>query len=216
MQAPCFHDEYLQAFNRPNVTLVDTHGKGPDRVTENGIVVAGEEYRIDTLVYATGFASIRQDLKTRLGYDVFGRSGQALSDKWKDGISTLFGAQTHNFPNFFVVSYFQTGVASNQTHPLDEMAKHISNIIREARDRQATTVDITEAAEDEWVQTVISSSTASADFLESCTPSYYNNEGQPNLALFRRNGPYARGILPFSKLLAEWRSSGEYAGLEFE
>ncbi|GAA1838501.1 NAD(P)/FAD-dependent oxidoreductase [Pseudonocardia ailaonensis] len=213
---PCFHDEYLQAFNRPNVTLVDTHGKGPEQVTANGIVVDGTEYEIDTLVYATGFASIRQDLRTRLGYDVHGRSGQALSDKWKDGISTLYGAQTRNFPNFFVVSYFQTGIASNQAHPLDEMAKHISTIIREARARNARTVDITEAAEDEWVRTVIDSSTASSDFLESCTPSYYNNEGQPNVNLFRRNGPYARGILPFSALLEDWRSTGEYVGLEFE
>lgn len=213
---PCFHDEYLQAFNRPNVTLVDTAGKGVERLTANGVVVAGKEYELDCLIYATGFASIRQNLKDRLGYDVFGRSGQALSDKWKDGISTLFGAQTRNFPNFFIVSYFQTGISSNQAHNLSEQAKHISNIIREARARMAKAVDVTEAAEDEWVQTVVNSSTASAEFLESCTPSYLNNEGQPNVTLFRRNGPYARGILPFSRLLEEWRSSGEYAGLEFE
>ena len=30
---PCFHDEYLQTFNRPNVTLVDTAGKGVERIT---------------------------------------------------------------------------------------------------------------------------------------------------------------------------------------
>lgn len=212
---PCFHDEYLQAFNRPNVVLVDTDGRGVDRVTENGVVASDVEYDLDCLIFATGFASIRQDLKDRLGYDVFGRNGQALSDKWKDGISTLYGAQTRNFPNFFIVSYFQTGVASNQTHPLDEQARHISNIIRESRERGAI-VDVAEVAEDEWVRTVIAASTASAEFLESCTPSYYNNEGHPNVELFRRNGPYSPGILAFSRIIREWRASGDYAGLEFE
>ncbi|MCC6433861.1 MAG: NAD(P)/FAD-dependent oxidoreductase, partial [Acidimicrobiales bacterium] len=36
---PCFHDEYLPTFNRPNVTLVDTDGKGVERLTEDGVVV---------------------------------------------------------------------------------------------------------------------------------------------------------------------------------
>lgn len=43
---PCFHDEYLQAFNSPNVTLVHTDGKGIDRITENGVVAAGREFDI--------------------------------------------------------------------------------------------------------------------------------------------------------------------------
>ena len=40
---PCFHDAYLQAFNNPNVRLLDTDGKGVERITETGIVVAGVE-----------------------------------------------------------------------------------------------------------------------------------------------------------------------------
>ena len=36
---PCFHDEYLQAFNRPNVSLVDTDGRGVDAITSAGVVV---------------------------------------------------------------------------------------------------------------------------------------------------------------------------------
>ena len=52
---PCFHDEYLQVFNRDNVTLVDTEGRGVERVTPTGLVVAGREYPLDCLIYATGF-----------------------------------------------------------------------------------------------------------------------------------------------------------------
>ena len=52
---PCFHDEYLQAFNVPGTHLVDTDGKGVERITENGVVVAGREYKLDCIIYASGF-----------------------------------------------------------------------------------------------------------------------------------------------------------------
>ena len=52
-------------------------------------------------------------------------------------------------------------------------------------------------------------------FLESCTPGYYNNEGQPNGELMRRNGPYAPGIMRFSRKLNEWREEGTLQGIEF-
>src|SRR5687768_13700319 len=35
---PCFHDEYLDAFNEPGAHLVDTNGKGVERITESGVV----------------------------------------------------------------------------------------------------------------------------------------------------------------------------------
>ena len=52
---PCFHDDYLQTFNRDNVTLVDTHGRGVERITAAGAVVDGAEYELDCLIFATGF-----------------------------------------------------------------------------------------------------------------------------------------------------------------
>ncbi len=69
---PCFHDDYLPAFNRPNVTLVDTDGKGVDRITERGIVANGEEYELDCIVFATGF-EVGTDYSRRSGYEVTGR-----------------------------------------------------------------------------------------------------------------------------------------------
>ena len=54
---PCFHDEYLQAFNSPNVELVDTNGKGVDRLTEKGIQFNGKDYELDLIIFSTGFRS---------------------------------------------------------------------------------------------------------------------------------------------------------------
>src|SRR4029434_1464232 len=68
---PCFHDEYLQAFNRPNVTLVDTNGRGVERVTPKGVACGGREYELDCLIFATGF-EVGTDYTRRAGYELYG------------------------------------------------------------------------------------------------------------------------------------------------
>jgi cyclohexanone monooxygenase len=77
---PCFHDEYLQAFNTPNTKLVDTDGKGVERITERGVVVAGVEYSVDCIIYASGF-EVGTEYKRRAGFDLAGREGLRLSER---------------------------------------------------------------------------------------------------------------------------------------
>ena len=64
----CFHDDYLPAFNLPNVHLVDTNGRGVDELTAHSTVVSGVEYPVDLLIYASGF-EVTTDLHQRLGFD---------------------------------------------------------------------------------------------------------------------------------------------------
>ena len=211
---PCFHDEYLDTFNRPNVTLVDTEGRGIERITERGIVANGVEYEVDCIIYASGF-EVGTALERRAGYHVYGRDGLALNEKWQDGVSTLFGMQSEGFPNCFIIGLSQVGGGANITHVLDVQSRHVSYIIQHAREHEVRTVDVTQEAEAEWVRKVTAASVASISFLEACTPGYYNNEGKPNGDLIRRNGPYAPGIIGFSRLLDEWRAEGSLAGIEF-
>jgi cyclohexanone monooxygenase len=81
---PCFHDEYLDTFNRPNVKLIDTQGRGVDRITENAVVVGGHAYEVDCIIYATGF-EVGTSYTRRAGYEVVGRNGQTLTQKWDKG-----------------------------------------------------------------------------------------------------------------------------------
>jgi cyclohexanone monooxygenase len=211
---PCFHDEYLQTFNRPNVELVDTQGRGVERITERGVVANGCEYELDCLIFATGF-EVGTEFARRAGYQVYGREGLALSDKWRDGVSTLYGMQSRGFPNCFIIGLSQVGTSANIPHVLDVQSRHVSYIIQHAREHEVSTLDVATEAEDQWVDTVIKASVASVGFLEACTPGYYNNEGQPNGELIRRNGSYAPGIMAFAKVLDDWRAEGNLAGLEF-
>ncbi len=211
---PCFHDEYLDTFNRPNVHLIDTAGRGVDRVTERGVVANGVEYEVDCLIYATGF-EVGTELARRAGYQVYGRGGQTLQGKWEDGVSTLFGMQSRGFPNCFIIGLSQVGGGANIPHVLDVQSRHVTYVIDEARKREATEVDVSDEAEMRWVQTVVDASVANVGFLEQCTPGYYNNEGMPNGELIRRNGGYAPGVMGFAKVLEDWKAEGNLAGVEF-
>ena len=208
---PCFHDEYLDTFNRPNVRLIDTQGRGVERITETSIVANGEEFEVDCLIYATGF-EVGTSYTRRAGFELYGRDGLALSEKWKDGVSSLHGMHTRGFPNCFMISNAQSGFTANYPHMLNEQSKHLAYIVRECIDRQARVVEVEQDAEDAWVETIIKSSAISRRFQEECTPGYYNNEGQPSDAAIR-NGSFGAGSIAFIKILEDWRAAGEMPGL---
>ena len=212
---PCFHDEYLPAFNRPNVTLVDTGGRGVERVTETGAIVDGREYPLDCLVLATGF-EIGTAYTRRSGYDVVGMDGLRLSEKWGRGFATLHGMHVHGFPNLFIFNRDQSAHTINFTHSLDELSRHMAYIMREVAAVGGTRVEATAEAEQGWVDTIIELSAFNRDFLESCTPGYYNGEGRMNAEAARRGAGYGLGPDAFFKVLETWRDAGGLCGLRIE
>ena len=209
---PCFHDQYLQTFNRDNVRLVDTNGKGVEAVTEKGIVANGQEYEVDCIIFATGF-EVGTEYVRRAGYDVVGKSGMKLSEKWADGMRSLHGYHVRGFPNLFVMSNSQAAFTTNFPHAMDESAKHFGYILKKVYDENVTTIEPTQEAEDAWVEEIISLSRFNEDFQNECTPGYYNNEGQPNPKSIQ-NGAYGKGSNPYFRKMKAWREEGNMPGLE--
>ncbi len=211
---PCFHDEYLQAFNAPNVKLVDTDGKGVERITERGVVVAGVEYPVDCIIFASGF-EVGTEYKRRAGFDLTGRGGVKLSEHWAQGMRTKHGIHVHGFPNAFIVQPTQgANLISNVPHNLTEAGKTIAAIVRHALDAGAREVEVTKQAEDAWIALLLSGAgmlIGSPD----CTPGYYNNEGQDLGLRTKLNVGYPLGTSAYFRYLDEWRSSGGFEGLEF-
>ncbi len=209
---PCFHDQYLDTFNRPNVHLVDTQGQGVERITEHGVVVAGREIPLDCLIFGTGF-EVGTDFTRRLGFEVTGRDALTLTDKWKGGASTFHGLFTRGFPNLFVMTTQQSGQSANFQHMLDEQSHHIAHVLSQAKARALRTLEASAEAEDAWVATILKYALMRRDYLAACTPGYYNNEGQPN-ARMERNSQFWRGPMAFIRMLDEWRRVGTLPGLE--
>ncbi len=209
---PCFHDEYLDTFNRENVTLVDTHGRGVERITERGIVANGVEYELDCIIFATGF-EVGTEYTRRSGYELYGRDGLTLTDKWADGASTLHGMHSRGFPNCFIFSNTQSGFTVNFPHMIDEQSRHLAYILQHTFQHDVRVIEASVEAEEAWVRTIEELAVNNVRFLEACTPGYYNNEGNPGQRS-ARNSSYGAGAIKFIEVLQQWRSDGELAGLE--
>ena len=210
---PCFHDEYLDTYNRDNVTLVDTQGKGVDGLTQTGVQVGGDHYEVDCLIFATGF-EVGTTFTRRAGYDIIGRGGHTLSEHWADGLRTFHGLTSHGFPNCFFLGFTQTAVTVNVPHALNEQAKHLAHVLSRARQQGAPTVEATAEAENEYVELIQQSSTSGSRFYRECTPGYYNSEGKSgnNSGFF--SDMFGGSPIKFFRMLEDWRADGSMQGLE--
>jgi cyclohexanone monooxygenase len=211
---PCFHDEYLDSYNRPNAHLIDTDGRGVEAITRRGVVVAGTEYEVDCIIYASGF-EVGTEWTRRTGFDVAGRGGRKLSEHWSDGMRSLHGLQMHGFPNAFVVSPAQgANLISNIPHNLTEAGTTIAEIITHADNVGASQVEVTAEAEQAWLDLLLAGMRRFGGAAD-CTPGYYNNEGQPEGRAVLDMLGYPDGPVAYFNYIDEWRSSGDFEGVEF-
>src|SRR5439155_11107324 len=78
---PPFVTGYYEAFNRPNVSLVDLKATPMVRITADAIETSEGAREFDIIVWATGF-DFGTGALTRMG--IRGRNGLALEDYWAD------------------------------------------------------------------------------------------------------------------------------------
>ncbi|GIF03429.1 flavin-containing monooxygenase [Actinoplanes siamensis] len=201
---PTFSDFYLQTFNRPNVTLVDTADFGGiTAMTPTAVVVGDREYEVDCVIFATGFeVGISGVVSGTL--PVYGRGGLPLLRHWSKGPRTLHGFYSHGFPNLFHLGSLQNAASVNFTHVLQEQAIHIGALIGEARKRGARRIEPTAEAEQAWVDVIRETAPVTFDFQAECTPGYYNGEGKPRPV----NNSFGPGPVVFHDLLRRWRAEG--------
>jgi len=212
---PTFNDDYLPTFNRPNVELIDTsETKGVERITAKGVVANGVLYEVDCIIFATGF-EVGTSWVRRQGYDPVGKDGVKLSEHWAGGMKTLHGFHTHGFPNYFLMGMSQNGGSVNLTHVLDDQARHIAWMVTEVDKRQKRYLEATPEAEDAWVAEIRRLAVMGLDFLEACTPGYYNAEGRVGKGAAPGLGvqAYAPGAGAFNRLMEKWRAEGDMEGL---
>jgi cyclohexanone monooxygenase len=183
---PCFDNDYLSTFNRLNVHLVDTHGKGIAKITEKGPVFEGKDYQLDLLIYATGF----EVQKTGIYNQIKGQRGRELEEKYRDGIRTLLGIHSQGYPNLFIMGGYQASFQFNLTDMLQVQGDHIAACIDYARRHGYRTIDVTPEAEERWVQEVINNR-GKTSRNQDCTPGYYNFEGEFQR---RQDGNYNGGF----------------------
>ena len=209
---PCFHDDYLPAFNRQNVNLVDTDGAGIERITDGGVVVGGVEYRLDCLVFASGF-ELTTEYTHRLGFDPKGAGGVSLSQMWSEGAYTLHGVHAHGFPNLLINSTIQGGRDINLTYSITATAEHSAHTIARCLNEDIKEIEPSIDAENEWFAVIMATVAGYGSYYATCTPGYLNNENSRPGSFANRGGVFNGSTLDFVKLLEAWRKDGSMAGL---
>ncbi|WP_206474791.1 NAD(P)/FAD-dependent oxidoreductase [Dietzia sp. KRD202] len=211
---PCFNDEYLQTFNRPNVTLAASP-TGIDGITSTGIVVAGTHYEVDCIIFATGFETGSGPAGI-YGYDVIGRDGHSMQEYFSEGARTYHGFFTHGFPNFVELGMSQTAYYVNFVYMLDRKARHAARLVKHLLDNDLGTFEPTAEAEAEadWVAEVRRSNEPREAYWGACTPGYYNGQGEVSKAVFR--DVYNSSEIDFWNMIEDWWHSGRFEGLVFE
>jgi cyclohexanone monooxygenase len=196
---PQFSDVYLDTFNKSNVTLIDTQGRGVDRMTRDGFEVDGTEYDVDCVVFATGFAG-GLPLSEAAGFEVSGRHGVTLASKWRHGTRSLHGIYTNGFPNLFVIGGVSQAVLTiNFSHGVDEQASHVAAVISRCTQDGASAVDVTPEAEDRWAGIIETKAAERSKIDLECTPA-------DHVDLF--NSTYGGGPLEYFAILDEWLQNG--------
>ncbi len=217
---PTFNDDYLETFNRPNVTLVDVSStKGVEQITPRGIVANGKEYEVDCIIYASGF-EITSSYERRIGIPIYGINGESIYDHWEKGMRTMHGLMAHGFPNLFLCGglfVFQLG--ANYCYGVDVQAEHVAHTISELSKRSTKVAHVSAEAEQHWIEDQLSSESAGMQLVlggspESCTPGYYNQEGTAQRYRDVRLESYGKGLGAYRTLLRNWRNAGDFAGLE--
>ncbi|KAJ9631740.1 hypothetical protein H2203_000140 [Taxawa tesnikishii (nom. ined.)] len=222
---PCFHDDYLPSFNRPNVTLLDTAGKGISRLTSDSLIISDptdpdqeQSYPVDIIIFATGFRSpFLGTPAEKANMSIIGRDGKTMSESWAaNGPRTLHGVMCHNFPNLFLSGPFQASLSPSNLFSVDALAQHAAYILSSSNLRahgKPFTAEPTVEATEDWAQQILMRAPAMAA-IAGCTPSYFNLEGAldrlpaEEMMKMAKSGLWGHGVESFLEHVEAWRAEG--------
>ena len=211
---PASNDDYYPAFNQDNVQLIDVaETRGLEELTEKGFIHQGVEYECDCIILASGY-EVTNDLDRRWGIDtIVGRDGVSIYDYWREGFQTFQGMMAHNFPNMFFTGFTQAGANASNSKTFIDQGFHIGYVASQAITRGLAVVEPSQEAQDAYISHLRSIAVDNSTYVNECTPSYFNNEGDTTKKRHIFGEPWGEGYYAFEAMLEKWRSEGKLAGL---
>lgn len=149
---PCLDSSYYETYNLPNVHLVDCKKDQIIEITENGVRTQSGEVELDMLIFATGYDALTGAL---LAFEVEGRDGLKLKDKWADGPRSHLGVAMAGFPNMWATTgpngpAALANIITISEHDVD----WIADLITHMEAKGITSAEPTQEAEDRWMTMV--------------------------------------------------------------
>jgi len=171
---PPYVTNYFEAYNRPNISLVDLTETPIAGVTETGIETTAGHQEHDMIIWATGFDFGTGSLM-KLG--ARGRGGLPLAEYWADGPATFLGLMCQNFPNFFFPGG-PHGAAGNNPRYGGDQSDFIADALVYMREHGYSTIEVPAASEEAWTS-MVDAGAQTASFTES---SYFYGTNVPGKA----------------------------------
>jgi cyclohexanone monooxygenase len=203
---PCLDTNYYATYNRPNVTLVNLRTTPLVEITEKGLRTSEQDYEFDSIVFATGFDAMTGPL---LAFDIVGRDGALLRDKWAAGPRSYLGIGTAGFPNMFIITGpGSPSVLSNMMVSIEQHVEWISDCADYLRGHDKQAIEATQASEDYWVDHV---NEVGNTTLYPTANSWYmgsNVPGEPRVFM-----PYIGGVGAYRQICDDVAAKG-YEGFD--
>ena len=204
----CVDTNYYEAFNRPNVRLVDLAKRPIERITNNGVQIrGGEHHELDMLVMATGFDAMTGAL---LRTDIRGAGGARLCDAWAEGPRSYLGLGTAGFPNLFMITGpGSPSVLSNMIVSIEQHVDWTLACVDWMRAKGYRRIEATAPAQEQWVAHV--NEIANGTLFPRAGSWYMgaNIPGKPRVFM-----PYAAGVGPYREI-CDRVAANAYEGFVF-
>ena len=186
----CVDTAYYQTFNRDNVTLVDLRSTPIKRLTPTGLQTESKDYRLDSIVFATGFDAFTGAL---CKIEIRGRNGCTLKQKWSSGPRTYLGLAVAGFPNLFMITGpGSPSVLSNMVPSIEQHVDWIADFLMYSRQHQYSEIEATTDAEHTWVTHVNALANSTLFPLANSWYVGANIPGKPRVFM-----PYIGGVKPY-------------------
>ncbi|MSP03110.1 MAG: NAD(P)/FAD-dependent oxidoreductase [Acetobacteraceae bacterium] len=203
----CVDTRYFEAYNRPNVRLIDVRSAPIEELTPAGLRTTSASYEFDAIVFATGFDAMTGALT---GMGIEGSGGRPLEAEWRDGPRTYLGPMTADFPNLFMITGpGSPSVLSNMMVSIEQDVNWITDCLSWLRSHGIARMEATRKAQDDWVLHGIEVANTT---LYPKAASWYmgaNIPGKPRVFM-----PYIGGVASYHDKCAEIAANG-YTGFQF-
>lgn len=181
---------YYEAYNRPNVTLVDLQDTPIERITATGIRTTAGDQPFDIIVFATGFNAYVGPFEA---INIVGREGYSLKDYWADGVKSYLGMMPSGFPNTFMpLGPLNGGTLCNFPRCIETNVDWVIGCIQAVEAQGKRQIDARPEDEKQWVDTVAQ---IADQLLFSTVDSWFNGQNTAHrpkqfLAYFGGNPNY--------------------------
>lgn len=202
---------YYEAFNQPNVHLVDVRETPITRVTPTGVQVGDTHYELDIIIYATGFDAVTGSFDQ---IDIRGKQGASLKDVWQDGPVTYLGLQVRGFPNFFTLVGPHNGATFCNVGVCGALqVEWVSQMLEYMREHKLTYSEAKKDVQDQWTRQVYED--FSKTLLTEADAWWVKTKVHPDGTKERRALVHVSGGPEYRKICDEVAAAG-YAGFELK